>query len=67
MKMIKLREERKEYYLKNEGTNCPFCGSDNLEGQNVDINDGIILQYIICKNCDNTWTDIYKLCNITTE
>jgi len=48
-------------YCATGGNECPFCGSENLGGQDFYHGSGIIWQDIICRSCDKEWTDVYKL------
>lgn len=51
----------KEYAEENGGLRCPLCGSENLEGSNIQVDAGIAWQNIICEDCEANWSDIYKL------
>ena len=51
----------REGYVKNHGTTCPFCGSDDLEGGSVEIDNGGAYQGVRCLCCDEDWTDTYAL------
>ena len=48
-------------YVDNNGTNCPVCGSDNIEGEEVEVLAGSARQDVYCLECDATWTDVYSL------
>lgn len=49
-----------EYVMRN-GTCCPICRSDDLTGNDVDINEGVATQDVYCNECDASWTDVYVL------
>ncbi len=48
-------------YLEQRGFVCPFCGSWDIEGGSMDFEAGEIVQRISCHECDEKWTDVYKL------
>ena len=53
----------KEKYIENGGTNCPHCGSDDIEAGERDFDGSQGWQNIICK-CGKEWTDVYTLTGI---
>ena len=59
----------KEAYIKNGGTGCPYCGSDNLEGGQYLSDDNGICQMITCLNghCQRSWYDSYTLTDIILD
>jgi transcription elongation factor Elf1 len=63
--MAKLTKQAQNYL--DAPNHCPFCNSDNIEGHEVEICDGIATQYITCKECGAAWTDIYKLINMSID
>lgn len=51
-------------YVKHKGTKCPWCGSNDIEGAEVNTGlDGAIgaEQEMLCLNCEASWYDHYKL------
>ena len=57
-------QEALDSYLESNGTICLYCGEDQLEGHEIDIEKGIALQQVKCLSCDKSWTDIYRLIGI---
>lgn len=55
---------QEETYLENCGTKCPCCGSDQIEGGHVEVDEGGAWQHITCRDCDSSWNDVYKLVGI---
>jgi transcription elongation factor Elf1 len=53
--------QRIKAYKQNNGIKCMFCWADNLQGEDVEINEGTASQEITCANCGASWTDVYKL------
>lgn len=58
-----LSEADKKKYLKNPN-HCPHCESDNIQGEGFNVRGYLVTQYVMCNDCENDWTDIYKLINI---
>jgi DNA uptake protein ComE-like DNA-binding protein len=48
-------------YIEQGGTVCPFCKSQDIEGQEVNINAGSAWQEVSCNQCSQEWQDIYTL------
>jgi hypothetical protein len=48
-------------YVAHGGNRCPFCGSNDIEGSETNIDDGVAWQEVGCYACDKSWSDIYKL------
>lgn len=48
-------------YVAAHGVKCPFCGSYDIQGGSVNIEDGHAFQDVGCDNCDAEWTDRYVL------
>lgn len=57
--------EQKEQYLKDGGTLCPFCRSNDLSTDNMQIDGGTMTEDIECLNCGEQWQDSYTLTRIT--
>ena len=56
-----LTEEARKQYLEKNGVDCPFCGSDEIEGGFVDIECGSAYQPVRCLRCEKRWNDVYAL------
>lgn len=50
-----------EEYLTHEGTICPVCGGDEIEGGPVQIESCAAWQEMGCINCGSSWHDVYDL------
>lgn len=48
----------------SEPDHCPFCGSDDIEGDRMEIMGTSAYQPIKCNKCGKKWDDIYKLTGI---
>jgi transposase-like protein len=59
-----LTEENIKEYTDYGGIICPYCGSQDITGQDVEIDEGVASQEVDCSNCDKTWTDQYDLVGI---
>ena len=62
-----LTQEQANKYIADEATHCPFCGSDQVEGQSFDYEDGRIYHPIICTACGRSWQDGYTLDSISAD
>ena len=61
-KNINTALEREQKYLRNEGSKCPYCGEETIEGHgSVEIDNGRAWQKVGCTECENNWIDIYTL------
>ena len=55
-----LTSQQKAQYLSNNGAMCPFCQSDDIEGDTLQ-SDGDVWQNVRCLDCGRVWQDIYTL------
>jgi hypothetical protein len=44
-----------------DGERCPHCGSDEIEGHEIETGGGSATQEMSCSVCDATWNDLYRL------
>lgn len=56
-------EEKKNKYLKRSHQ-CLNCGSDDIEGDFVEVDGGGASQDITCLKCYSSWTDVYILTDV---
>lgn len=55
-------------YVAKRGAVCPFCGSQNIEGQDrVEVCEDGCTQDVSCAECDRAWTDSYVLVGYMEE
>lgn len=50
-----------EEYCGTGGNRCPFCGSDNFDGEEIEYDSGIAWQDVECNECGKRWQDQYSL------
>lgn len=62
--MKKLTDEMRKKYLENFGTRCPFCDSDDIDGEDVQLGQGEIWENLWCNVCKEKWVDIYRLVGV---
>ena len=62
--MPRLSDEQKHKYLSICGVRCPYCGSEDIQGEAVEINEGEAAQEVNCNHCDGQWFDIYALVRV---
>lgn len=60
-----ITKEQKQKYLQSRGVRCPFCESDQIEGDHIDVCAAGAYQPIYCLVCDRSWTDEYTLTDIS--
>jgi Zn finger protein HypA/HybF involved in hydrogenase expression len=60
------RKQRREYVKEKYG-HCPYCGSDDIEGGFIEVNDNYCWQPITCNNCEKEWNDLYTLTGIEEQ
>lgn len=51
-------------YIKDGGTHCPYCGSEQIEGGSISVEGGCCWQKVWCNACGAEWDDIYHLARI---
>ena len=59
-----LTKAETDRYVKDGGVNCPYCQSDQIEGDGVEVDAGRAWQEMFCPNCEKSWTDRYTLTSI---
>ena len=62
--MKELTAEQKDQYLAKGGVECPACGSNDIEGHSVTINEARAFQTVHCHVCDAEWMDTYALTSV---
>ena len=62
--MPKLSDEQKQHYLWIGGVRCPYCESEAIQGESVEINVGEAAQEVNCNACGGQWFDIYALVRV---
>lgn len=62
---MKLTQEQADKYLKNGGVRCPYCNSDDISGDSVEVDIGSASQEMFCHDCNATWNDLYTLSGIS--
>jgi transposase-like protein len=61
-----LTQEQKEQYLK-ASHRCPYCKSEDIERDFVEVNEGEATQRVTCNDCHQDWIDIYTLTDVQGE
>lgn len=56
--------EQEAKYIRERGCRCPFCGSADISGDSVEVNEGFAMQEIGCPQCGKQWTDVYTLTHV---
>ena len=59
---------KKRMYIEEDGSQCPYCKSKDLEGYNgYEADADYITAKIRCIACKKEWRDLYKLSDIIEE
>jgi hypothetical protein len=58
-----------EHNFKNYNqTNCPYCNSESVENVKYEYDDDLLLETeIICKDCKESWVEIWSFNKIRTR
>lgn len=59
-----LAPERIKEYIKDGGTRCPRCRSDQIEGGPIEVDKGWADQEMWCNDCEASWIDKYTLTSV---
>lgn len=62
-KLKTLTTAQKRSYLRSGGS-CPYCRSESITGESVDIEGKHASQEVTCQECFRTWRDIYRLAGV---
>jgi len=54
----------KKKYMDKAGNECPYCGSDHIEGGRPQTDSNCAWQEVICQDCEKRWNDVYTLTDI---
>jgi transcription elongation factor Elf1 len=58
-----LTAKQRAMYLSNP-YHCPYCGTEQIEGGNIDIDNCQAWQEIHCLECSKEWIDVYSLTDV---
>jgi hypothetical protein len=64
MPQVKLTEEQKQAYIQGRSGGCPYCKSNNIEGDSYEMHGNCVSQPISCLDCERQWEDVYTLTGI---
>jgi len=62
-----MTNEQAQAYLRSDGSACPICGSDSVQGNSVTIDNGNAYQECSCDECCAQWTDSYHLAAVIDD
>jgi hypothetical protein len=65
VKKMSLTDNDCAQHVATGGGVCPFCGSDEVEGDSINTGGGEATQEMACNDCNATWLDHYTLTGIT--
>ena len=50
-------------YVK-DNNECPYCGSSDIVGDDVEFLDTIITREVSCEDCEGRWVETFKLIGV---
>ena len=51
-------------YLKDDGSYCPFCDSDNISGGYGEFDASSAFRNVVCMDCKREWTEEFGLTGV---
>ena len=61
-------DPRSRDYTAKKGVICPYCGFDQIEANEFDVDEGCAYQYdVTCLSCGERWTDVYLLIGFQSD
>jgi len=63
----KITSEMKKEYLEHAGNVCLFCGRGNISADGMEVDGDEAWNNVRCKDCKESWKDIYKLIDAIEE
>lgn len=64
---MELTREQAKAHLDSGGAQCPYCGSEDITGDGVEVEGSIASQYVRCLKCYESWTDNFRLVSIYAD
>jgi len=64
---MELTEQQAKQYVESDGVRCPFCGSDDIEGESITVDAGRVYQRVLCQVCGESWHDGYTLDSVADD
>lgn len=61
-----LTEEQRLGYVMGKWAHCPKCGSEQIQGDSIEIDGNSAWQKVGCLDCDAEWIDTYTLSDVQT-
>jgi len=58
-------DQFEKQYLKDGGSRCPVCGSEDITGAAMDVEGEYHIQEMGCSVCDASWNDVFKLVGLS--
>lgn len=60
-------ERLRRKYLASHGDVCPYCGTDQIGSQEIDMEKNILTIRCSCSRCEREWHDVAKLVDVKLE
>jgi len=62
-----ITREQLQTYINTASNSCPRCGSTNITGGFVEVDDRSAWQPVSCDECSAEWQDVYHLVAVETH
>lgn len=62
--MAEITTDELQRYIETDGSNCPFCASEDLYLGQLRGGTGIVFRDITCRACQETWREIFHLAEV---
>ena len=64
---LELLEKDKLAYVEGRGLRCPYCASQDIRADGMDVDGSTAWQEVSCNFCQKKWTDLFTLTGITVR
>jgi hypothetical protein len=65
--MSHLTQEQRDAYIDHGFSRCPFCQSEDIAGDFVQVDGRYCWQSVTCNQCEENWRDVYALSSVETD
>lgn len=62
-----MTHEQAQKYLNGLGVKCPYCGSEDIQGDSFEVDAGRLYQPVSCLSCGQRWHDGYSLDSVADD
>ena len=61
-----IKQMTNQEYLDKNAAQCPRCGSDNISGNALEVNDSALdcIRPVSCDDCGAAWSEVFQMIGI---